>query len=129
MIAVAMVGVTYASRSERFKTWFANYGFESFTAVKYAAIGAKNPETALESVGARLDADFMDGDQDFDDDAPQLMSYMGGGGNDRASGGDGDARARTARRDVDRRRDAPTAQVPRLAAPPGGGGALGRSTV
>merc|ERR1711879_695888 len=100
-----MVAVTYVSRSERFKTWFANYGFESFTAVKYAAIGATAPETALESVGARLDADFMDGDQDFDDDAPQLMSYIGGRDDRGSSGGDGDTRARPARRDAERRID------------------------
>merc|ERR1712107_489985 len=49
MIAIILTGITYLSRSEHFKTWF-NYGFESFNGVKYATIGAKSPESALESV-------------------------------------------------------------------------------
>eukprot|EP00927_Polykrikos_kofoidii_P066198 TRINITY_DN61841_c0_g1_i1.p1 TRINITY_DN61841_c0_g1~~TRINITY_DN61841_c0_g1_i1.p1 ORF type:complete len:870 (-),score=172.66 TRINITY_DN61841_c0_g1_i1:108-2717(-) len=109
-IGVVMVLIVVASRSERFKSWMANTGFENFNAVKYATIGAQSPETALDSVGQRFDHDFLDNDQDdFVDDAPQLMSLTGGNKDDenRIRGGG---------------LDAASAQVPRLAAPPSGGG-------
>jgi len=120
MIATFMGAAAYLSRSEQFKGWFANYGFDSFNTVKYANIGANAPETALDSVGTRYDADFIE--DEFADDAPQLLSYHGG------------AQSRHADRHHDevqtlRRIDTAAAQVPRLQAPPavgggGGGGAL-----
>lgn len=113
-VGIMMAMVTYASRSDRFKSWFANYGFESFNSVHYAMIGQKVPETALESVGARFDTEFIEGDQDeYDNDAPQLMSYTGGGDRDRE-------RNNGARMDTGRRIDTAASQVPRLSAPPGG---------
>jgi len=126
MVALAMASMTVASRSDKFKTWFANVGFDSFNSVKYAAIGARIPENAVDSVGARFDAEFLEGDQDdFDDDAPQLMSYMGGNERNERD----DARSRQVRRDDSRRiesgrAETAAAQVPRLAAPPGGGNAV-----
>mmetsp|Transcript_125093 Transcript_125093/g.348087 ORF Transcript_125093/g.348087 Transcript_125093/m.348087 type:complete len:871 (+) Transcript_125093:72-2684(+) len=110
MIGAVMVGVTYLTRSEQFKGVFANYGFESFGNIRYSTIGAKTPENAMESVGARFDTDF-DHD-DFASGAPQLMAY-----ND-ASGLHGDAEDR---RDNIRRIDTAATQVPRLQKPPGAG--------
>merc|ERR1719515_422675 len=73
MIVVLMVLMTYLSKSEKFKHVFANYGFENFSNVKYSGIGKNAPENAMDSCGARYDADFLEGDQDeFDDDAPKL---------------------------------------------------------
>lgn len=109
MIAVIMALATYLGNNEKFKGWFANYGFESFNSVKYATIGARAPETALESVGTRFDADFIE--DDFSDDAPQLMAYTGGP--DRGSDGE----VQLLRR-IDTA--APQGAVPKLAGPPGG---------
>merc|ERR1719235_668327 len=78
LIGAAMGLANYLAQSDRFKGVFANYGFDNFNNVRYAAIGAKAPETGMESVGVRFDADFIE--DDFADDAPQLMSYTGGGG-------------------------------------------------
>jgi len=116
-LGIVMAIVTYLSRSERFKGWFSNYGFDAFNNVKYATIGAQQPETGLESVGARYDSDFMDADQDdYHDDAPQLMTYVSGG--DRRS---------EARRDNIRRAETPSAPVPKLAGPPGSAQGAGPS--
>lgn len=107
MIAIILTGITYLSRSEHFKMWF-NYGFESFNGVKYATIGAKSPESALESVtlgGMGRYDEFLSGEQDDYDDAPQLMSYTGSGGSDESH--------------MLRRIETASAQVPRLQAPPG----------
>jgi hypothetical protein len=106
MIAVAMAAANYLAQSERFKGMFANYGFENFNSVRYATIGAKAPETAMESVGVRFDEDFIE--DDFADDAPQLIAHSGG---DR----------RQDKREP-RRIDTAAASVPKLQAPPGGGG-------
>ncbi|CAE7197841.1 VPS10, partial [Symbiodinium natans] len=51
------------SQSDRMKGVFANYGFSSHGAVQYAGIGVKAPESALDSVGTRFDADFIENDQ------------------------------------------------------------------
>merc|ERR1712151_475206 len=74
ILAVVMAVVTYLTRSDRFKGYFANYGFDSFDNVKYATIGARAPETGLDSCGARFDSEFMESDT-FADSAPQLMAY------------------------------------------------------
>jgi len=101
MVALIMGGVTAASKSERFKGWFANVGFSQAAYVKYSHIGGKTPETALDSVGTM--ADFIE--DDFGEDAPQLMSY---------SGGD-----REPTRLVPGGADAAAAAVPKLHKPPG----------
>lgn len=118
MLAVVLAAVNMLSRNDRVKGIFANYGFESFGAVRYANIGSKAPESALDSVGTRFDADFIEGDQD-DFDAPQLMNYT----NDR----DRDSRDRDRDRDSRDREetrrsalDTASEAVPRLARPPGG---------
>lgn len=119
MLAVVLAAVNMLSQNDRVKFIFANYGFESFGAVRYANIGSKAPESALDSVGTRFDADFIEGDQD-DFDAPQLMNYT----NDR----DRDSRDRDRDRDSRDREetrrsalDTASEAVPRLARPPGGG--------
>lgn len=109
MVAVIMAAATYLGSNERFKTYFANYGFENFNSVKYATIGARAPETALESVGTRFDADFIE--DDFTDDAPQLMAYNGAGKSD-----EGDVQL------LPSRIGTAAAQVPKLQGPPGGAG-------
>lgn len=118
MLAVVLAAVNMLSQNDRVKGIFANYGFESFGAVRYANIGSKAPESALDSVGTRFDADFIEGDQD-DFDAPQLMNYT----NDR----DRDSRDRDRDRDSRDREetrrsalDTASEAVPRLARPPGG---------
>jgi len=113
MIGAIMVGLTYVTRSERFKGVFANYGFDSFGSIRYSTIGARAPENAMESVGARLDTDF-DHD-DFASSAPQLMAYTDSGYGLR---GDADQH-----RDTARRTDAAPARVPKLQRPPGSGSA------
>lgn len=115
-IVVIMGVVTFLSRSEAVKGMFSNYGFENFNSVKYAQIGARGPESALDSVvggSGRFDDDFMEGEDDYGS-PPQLMSYN--------SGSD--------RREETRIRpggvETAAAAVPKLAAPPaasGGGGA------
>jgi len=116
VVAAIMGAVTFLSRSEKFKGVFANYGFDAYGDVKYATIGARTPETGLDSCGTRFDADFIDNDQDdFDDDAPQLMAYTGGGRDDRDRDRDRDR----GRRDVPRGVDTASAAVPRLSKPPG----------
>lgn len=119
MLAVVLAAVNMLSQNDRVKGIFANYGFESFGAVRYANVGSKAPESALDSVGTRFDADFIEGDQD-DFDAPQLMNYT----NDR----DRDSRDRDRDRDSRDREetrrsalDTASEAVPRLARPPGGG--------
>lgn len=114
MLAAVLLAVNMLSQNERVKSIFANYGFESFGHVRYANIGSKAPESALDSVGTRFDADFIEGDQD-DFDAPQLMNYT----NDR----DRDRSDRDRDRDDAARRsalDTASEAVPRLAKPPGG---------
>lgn len=118
MLAVVLAAVNMLSQNDRVKGIFANYGFESFGTVRYANIGSKAPESALDSVGTRFDADFIEGDQD-DFDAPQLMNYT----NDR----DRDSRDRDRDRDSRDREetrrsalDTASEAVPRLARPPGG---------
>lgn len=114
MLAAVLLAVNMLSQNERVKSIFANYGFESFGDVRYANIGSKAPESALDSVGTRFDADFIEGDQD-DFDAPQLMNYT----NDR----DRDRSDRDRDRDDAARRsalDTASEAVPRLAKPPGG---------
>eukprot|EP00419_Tripos_fusus_P088245 CAMPEP_0172861924 /NCGR_PEP_ID=MMETSP1075-20121228/72937_1 /TAXON_ID=2916 /ORGANISM="Ceratium fusus, Strain PA161109" /LENGTH=856 /DNA_ID=CAMNT_0013710117 /DNA_START=111 /DNA_END=2681 /DNA_ORIENTATION=- len=74
LIGVIMIFVVVVSSSDRCKGVFANIGFESFSNVKYATIGAQLPETAMDSVGATFDTDFAA--EEFGD-APQLMAYTG----------------------------------------------------
>eukprot|EP00931_Biecheleriopsis_adriatica_P073112 TRINITY_DN47467_c0_g1_i1.p1 TRINITY_DN47467_c0_g1~~TRINITY_DN47467_c0_g1_i1.p1 ORF type:complete len:878 (+),score=188.59 TRINITY_DN47467_c0_g1_i1:85-2718(+) len=120
MLAVIMFGVNSMSNSEKVRGVFANYGFDAYGDVKYAGIGSKAPESALDSVGTRFDADFIEGDQD-DYDAPQLMSYTSGGGDrdrDRDRNRDRDReRSEEARRGT--AMDSAAASVPKLAKPPG----------
>mmetsp|Transcript_55401 Transcript_55401/g.129702 ORF Transcript_55401/g.129702 Transcript_55401/m.129702 type:complete len:849 (-) Transcript_55401:182-2728(-) len=106
MIAVAMGSVTFLSKSERFKGLIANYGMGAFVDVKYSQIGAKTPETALDSVGVRH-GDFDESAEDDYDEPPQLMNY---GDRDR----DRDER-------VERRIETAADRVPRLQGPPRGG--------
>jgi hypothetical protein len=129
-LATIMALITALSRSESFKAYFANYGFENFNSVRYTTIGAKAPETALDSVGTRFDADFIEGDQDYADDAPQLMAYTGSSSG-RGGGGRGRGESELPRRDGGRdreRREAPrgvdtaAARVPKLSKPPGSAG-------
>lgn len=118
MVTAIMGGITVLSRSERFKGVFANYGFDNFGSVQYTTIGGKTPETALDSCGTRFDTDFIDGDQDdFDNDAPQLMQYTEGGDRDRYRDRERDREFRE-----NRKADAAASQVPKLAKPPGGAG-------
>jgi len=106
MIGAVVAGVTFATRSERFKGVFANYGFDSFGSIRYSTIGAKTPENAMESVGARFDTDF---DHDDFGDAPQLMAFT-----DSSSGPRGD----DGHRDTIRRIDTAATPVPKLQKPP-----------
>jgi hypothetical protein len=108
LIAIAMGLANYLAQSERFKGFFNNYGFDSFNSVRYATIGKMAPETAMESVGVRFDADFIE--DEFADDAPQLMAYTGA--NDR----------REDKSKAPRRIDTAAASVPKLLAPGAGGG-------
>eukprot|EP00930_Biecheleria_cincta_P083655 TRINITY_DN73187_c0_g1_i1.p1 TRINITY_DN73187_c0_g1~~TRINITY_DN73187_c0_g1_i1.p1 ORF type:complete len:877 (-),score=163.36 TRINITY_DN73187_c0_g1_i1:28-2658(-) len=121
MLAGIMAVVTMMSNSEKVKGVFGNYGFDGYSGIKYAGIGSRTPESALDSVGTRFDADFIEGDQD-DFDAPQLMGYTSGGDrqNDR---GDRD-RDRDRSRGEDTRKmnaglESASATVPKLAKPPG----------
>lgn len=126
ILSAIMGGITLLSRSEKFRTWFANYGFESFNSVKYSTIGAKAPETALDSVGNRFDADFMDGDQDDFNDPPKLMNYNKGGGSGRGDSRGGRDYGASRDRDPPRRGvDTAAASVPKLAKPPGAAGGAG----
>lgn len=116
MVVGIMAAVTFLSRSEKFKHWFANHGFDVFGDVKYSSIGGKTPEMALDSVGTRFDAEFIEGD-DFDqDDAPQLMAYTS-----RSPPRDRDRDDRDDRRDreaIPRRIDTAASSVPKLQKPP-----------
>jgi len=120
MLAGIMAAVTWMTNSEKVKGVFSNYGFDGYTGIKYAGLGAKNPESALDSVGMRFDADFIEDDKD-EFDAPQLMSFNNGGERDRDRDRDRDDR----RRDDDRKmrnaglESASAAAVPKLAKPPG----------
>jgi hypothetical protein len=116
-IAIAMGLANYLAQSEKFKGMFSNSGFEAFNSVRYAAIGKQAPETGMESVGVRFDADFIE--DDFADDAPQLMSYTGGGsgGGDRDRDRDRDRGDR--RSEAPRRIDTAATSVPKLSGPPG----------
>lgn len=107
-VALIMGLVTALSKSDKFKSWFANVGFDQFTSVKYSHIGGKTPETALDSVGTRFDADFVEGDGDDFEDAPQLMSYNGG-----------EEMRHEPTRIVHGSADLATAAVPKLQKPPG----------
>lgn len=117
MIVVMMVSIQYLSKSEKFKHLFANYGFENFNNVKYAGIGQKAPESAMDSVGLRYDADFIDADQDdFVDDAPKLMHYSTNTtGSTELVDRQEDRQMRTGSLNT------ATEAVPRLMGPPGGG--------
>lgn len=78
-----------------------NFGFEGFSSVKYDRIGDDmGPETALESVGTRYDADFIQ--DDYEEDAPRLVSYE-----------------REMRQEEVRRLDTAAAHVPTLSMPGG----------
>jgi len=116
MLAVVLVAVNMLSQNDKVKGIFANYGFENFGSVRYANIGSKAPESALDSVGTRFDADFIEGDQD-DFDAPQLMNYT----NDRDKRDSRDRDRDSRDREETRRTALDTASeaVPRLARPPG----------
>lgn len=122
MLAVVLFAVNYLSQNDRMKGVFANYGFASHSAVQYAGIGVKQPESALDSVGTRFDAEFIEGDQD-DFDAPQLMNYTSDAGpRDRDRDRDRDLRDRGRDRGDDARRtalDTAATEVPKLAKPPG----------
>jgi len=109
LIGVAMALANYLASSDRFKGVFANYGMETFNNVRYAAIGAKAPEMAMESVGVRFDADFIE--DEFADEPPQLMSYTGGS----------DRRDREEK--APRRIETAASSVPKLSGPPGGAAA------
>merc|ERR1712203_317875 len=39
LVGIVLVGVTFMSRSERFKGWFAQRGFDSFASTIYTRIG------------------------------------------------------------------------------------------
>jgi len=108
LIATAMGVATFLSKSDRMKGFFANYGFDSHNNVMYSTIGKNAPETGLESVGLRFDADFIE--DDFADDAPQLMTYNAP--SDRS----------TDEVNVLRRIETAAPSVPKLQAPPGGSG-------
>jgi hypothetical protein len=99
MIGAVMICVVFVSSSDRCKGVFANYGFDSFSNVKYATIGAQLPENAMDSVGANFDTDFA---AEAFGDAPQLMAYTGPSDSD----------------DVLRRIDTAAPHVPRLQKPP-----------
>jgi len=118
MVAGFMGLATFMSQSDKVKGWFTNSGFGGFEGVSYAPIGARATESALDSVGTRFDADFIE--DDFGDAAPQLMSYSDRGDSDRD------------RRDRERdevqlihRLDTAAASVPKLQAPPALGGSGG----
>jgi len=122
MLAVVLFAVNYLSQNDRMKGVFANYGFASHAAVQYAGIGVKQPESALDSVGTRFDAEFIEDNQD-DFDAPQLMNYTSDAGpRDRDRDRDRDLRDRGRDRGDDARRtalDTAATEVPKLAKPPG----------
>eukprot|EP00933_Yihiella_yeosuensis_P031871 TRINITY_DN2547_c2_g1_i1.p1 TRINITY_DN2547_c2_g1~~TRINITY_DN2547_c2_g1_i1.p1 ORF type:complete len:875 (-),score=186.23 TRINITY_DN2547_c2_g1_i1:492-3116(-) len=110
MLAVIMGAVSYLSSSEKFKGVFANYGFDNSGYVKYGHIGGKAPESALDSVGTRFDSDFIEGDQDDYNDAPQLMAFNAGG-----AANDNEPEARRIGGGIETAASA----VPKLAKPPG----------
>mmetsp|Transcript_9585 Transcript_9585/g.17178 ORF Transcript_9585/g.17178 Transcript_9585/m.17178 type:complete len:882 (-) Transcript_9585:147-2792(-) len=118
VLGAILFGVQQMSQSEKIKGVFSNYGFDNFSGIKYANIGRGAPESALDSVGTRFDADFIEGDQD-DFDAPQLMHYNKSGDRDR----DRDRRDQDRDREEARRpvaaQEAAAAAVPKLAKPPG----------
>jgi len=105
MLAIIMFAVTFLSQNERVRILFGNFGFRGFGDVKYSGIGFKAPESALESVGTRFDADFIEDDQDDFGDAPQLLRYTNGADNEP--------------RMVAGAIDSASAAVPKLAKPPG----------
>lgn len=117
VIIGAVLGLAAFMQSDKAKGMFANSGFDHFDNVNYAAIGKQAPETALDSVGTRFDADFIE--DDFGDSAPQLMSYSDNS-HDRDRDRDRDHRHEEVQ--LPRRIDTAAAAVPALAAPPGGGG-------
>jgi len=116
-VAAFMGLASYMAQSEKLKGFFTNSGFDNFSNVNYAGIGARAPETGLDSVGTRFDADFIE--DDFGDGAPQLMSYSDRSGDrDRDRDRDGPQEVQ-----MPRRIDTAASAVPKLLAPPGGGGA------
>uniref|UniRef100_A0A7S0AB98 VPS10 domain-containing protein n=1 Tax=Pyrodinium bahamense TaxID=73915 RepID=A0A7S0AB98_9DINO len=124
MIGTVMGAVTFLANSERFKGFFANYGFDTFNAVKYSTIGDRVPETALESVGANFDhGDFDRDDGNYGGGSSQLMSYTDSS-RDRDRGRER-SYDQDRERDRERRRglDTAAAPVPRLQRPPGAGSA------
>eukprot|EP00386_Alphamonas_edax_P014095 GDKI01043378.1.p1 GENE.GDKI01043378.1~~GDKI01043378.1.p1 ORF type:complete len:717 (+),score=231.79 GDKI01043378.1:264-2153(+) len=73
LLVVALGAVQFASRSEKFKKLFLQYGFESFENVRYSAVGGKGADTAMDHMYGHGDDEF---DQDQDqEDAPTLLSY------------------------------------------------------
>jgi hypothetical protein len=101
VVAAVMFLAHYMSQSDKVKGVFANYGFDNFNSVSYAQIGAKGPETAMESVGVRFDEDFIE--DDFADNAPQLIPH-----------------SRDEKPKVLRSIDTAASSVPKLQGPPGG---------
>lgn len=127
MLAGIMAVVTMMSNSEKVKGVFSNYGFNGYSGIKYAGIGSRTPESALDSVGTRFDADFIEDDQD-EFDAPQLMSYNSGGDRQKDRG-DRDRDRDRSRGDDTRKMNAglesASATVPKLAKPPGAASVAG----
>lgn len=113
-----VLGLFSFMQSDKAKGMFANSGFDNFNSVNYAGIGARAPESAVDSVGTRFDADFIE--DDFADSAPQLMSYS-----DNSRDRDGDRREEEVqmprRTHVDGGAATAASSVPKLQAPPGGG--------
>jgi len=73
LLILTMVVLHVLSNHPEVKYFFANFGFDSFHSVKYDRVGGEGPETALESVGTRYDADFIQ--DSYEEDAPRLLSY------------------------------------------------------
>mmetsp|Transcript_124552 Transcript_124552/g.248482 ORF Transcript_124552/g.248482 Transcript_124552/m.248482 type:complete len:879 (+) Transcript_124552:80-2716(+) len=71
MVGTMIGTVWFLSNSEKFREWFTNSGFNNYSNVKYAAIGALSPETGLDSVGTMED----DGQENFSRDAPKPNRY------------------------------------------------------
>eukprot|EP01068_Selenidium_serpulae_P014006 Selendium_serpulae@DN6037_c0_g1_i2.p1 len=80
-LVALLVLITYLSKSPNFKHFFHNYGFDNFSSVKYAMLGAgsENPfEMGSSGHHHKVESElgFIDSEQDdHEEDAPTLLSY------------------------------------------------------
>eukprot|EP00923_Selenidium_pygospionis_P000302 GHVN01000620.1.p1 GENE.GHVN01000620.1~~GHVN01000620.1.p1 ORF type:complete len:860 (+),score=84.35 GHVN01000620.1:105-2684(+) len=121
VLALLLVFVTCLSKSEQFRHFFHNYGFDNFQSVKYSmlGVGADNPFD-LDSSGHHHkfepEMGFIDSELDeHEEDAPTLMSYT-----NTSQTEDLESEQRDQSQAISRRlAPAATDAVPRLLPPPG----------